>query len=81
MMVSSVGLARIFHEWPAATADGFVNPVLEVPGLIWKVWVLNQQEKLTGGIYVFQPAGGQAGDMIGAWGGSRTPTPTRSKGF
>ena len=30
-------------------ADGFVNSVLEVPGLIWKIWVLNQQEKLTGG--------------------------------
>jgi len=37
----------------ARGADGFVNPVLEVPGLIWKVWVLNQQEKLTGGIYLF----------------------------
>jgi hypothetical protein len=35
-------------------AAGFVNPVLEVPGLIWKIWILNQQEKLTGGIYLFQ---------------------------
>jgi hypothetical protein len=38
-------------------ADGFVNPVLEVPDLIWKIWILNQQEKLTGGICLFQPAG------------------------
>jgi hypothetical protein len=30
-------------------ADGFVNPVLEVPGLIWKIWILNQQGKLTEG--------------------------------
>jgi hypothetical protein len=56
-MLLHLKLARIFDEWPTATADGFVNPVLEVPGLIWKVWVLNQQEKLTGGIYLFQPAG------------------------
>ena len=35
-------------------ADGFVNPVLEVPGFIWKIWILNKQKKLTGGIYLFQ---------------------------
>jgi hypothetical protein len=39
-------------------ADGFVNPVLEVPGLIWKIWILNQQEKLTGG-FIFSSQLGQ----------------------
>ena len=48
---------EMMDEAFARGADGFINPVLEVPGLIWKIWVLNQQEKLTGGIYLFQPAG------------------------
>jgi hypothetical protein len=33
----------------AMSVDGFINPVLEMPGLIWKVGILNQQETLTGG--------------------------------
>ncbi|RLA88349.1 MAG: hypothetical protein DRG34_04635 [Deltaproteobacteria bacterium] len=44
----------------ARGADGFINPVLEVPGLIWKIWVLNQQEKLTGG-FIFSSRLGPGG--------------------
>jgi Putative mono-oxygenase ydhR len=29
------------------------RPVADVPGLRWKVWLLNEQEKEAGGIYLF----------------------------
>ena len=30
------------------------QPVADVPGLIWKVWLLNEQDGEAGGIYLFQ---------------------------
>jgi hypothetical protein len=31
-----------------------VQPIADVPGLIWKVWMLNEQNGEAGGIYLFQ---------------------------
>jgi hypothetical protein len=33
--------------------DAFVPAVADVPGLLWKVWLLNEQEGEAGGIYLF----------------------------
>ena len=30
------------------------QPIAEVPGLIWKVWLLNEEEKEAGGVYLFK---------------------------
>ena len=38
-------------------ADGFVNPVLEVPGFIWKIWILNKQKKGEYGPLSFEEQG------------------------
>ena len=31
----------------------FTQPIAEVPGLQWKIWLLNEQENEAGGIYLF----------------------------
>ena len=35
---------------------GFAQPISETPGLVWKVWLMNEQEKEAGGIYLFESA-------------------------
>jgi hypothetical protein len=35
-------------------AKELVQPVQQVPNLVWKTWIVNDQEKLTGGIYLFE---------------------------
>src|ERR1051325_8325319 len=35
---------------------GFAQPIAETPGLVWKVWLMNEQEKEAGGIYLFESA-------------------------
>ncbi len=35
-------------------AKEFVHPIQQVPSLEWKTWILNDQEKLAGGIYLFE---------------------------
>jgi hypothetical protein len=32
----------------------FADPIAAVPGLIWKVWLLNEQSREAGGIYLFR---------------------------
>lgn len=29
------------------------QPIADVPGLVWKVWLLNEQEDEAGGVYLF----------------------------
>ena len=33
---------------------GFAQPIADTPGLVWKVWLMNEQEKEAGGIYLFE---------------------------
>ena len=33
---------------------GFAQPIADTPGLVWKVWLVNEQEKEAGGIYLFE---------------------------
>lgn len=35
----------------------FVNDIAAVPGLRWKVWIMNEQENEAGGIYLFEDKG------------------------
>jgi hypothetical protein len=30
------------------------QPIAEVPGLRWKIWLMNEKEHLAGGIYLFE---------------------------
>lgn len=30
------------------------DPISQVPGLLWKVWLMNEQDKEAGGIYLFE---------------------------
>lgn len=34
--------------------DGLVNDIAAVPGLRWKIWILNEEEHEAGGIYLFE---------------------------
>lgn len=34
--------------------DAVAQPIADVPGLQWKVWLLNEQEREAGGIYLFK---------------------------
>jgi Putative mono-oxygenase ydhR len=33
------------------------QPIAEVPGLLWKVWLMNETEHTAGGIYLFESEG------------------------
>jgi len=35
-------------------AREMVEPVSQVPGLVWKIWIHNEEEKTAGGIYLFE---------------------------
>lgn len=35
---------------------GFAQPISETPGLVWKVWLMNEERKEAGGIYLFESA-------------------------
>ncbi|MCA9410732.1 MAG: YdhR family protein [Candidatus Omnitrophica bacterium] len=37
-----------------AGAEPLINQVANVPGLIWKIWILNERDQITGGIYYFE---------------------------
>jgi len=39
--------------------------IADVPGLVWKVWLLNEQEDEAGGIYLFQDEQSLAGYLSG----------------
>jgi putative monooxygenase ydhR len=45
---------------PAADLEaawlGVAQPLADVPGLIWKVWLMNEERKEAGGIYLFETA-------------------------
>ncbi len=47
-------------EYETAVAPA-AEPIAAVPGLLWKVWILNEAEQEGGGIYLF--ANGQALDV------------------
>ena len=34
----------------------FAEPIARVPGLLWKVWLMNEARKESGGIYLFDDA-------------------------
>jgi hypothetical protein len=33
---------------------GAAQPIADTSGLVWKVWLMNEQEKEAGGIYLFE---------------------------
>jgi hypothetical protein len=35
---------------------GAAQPISATPGLLWKVWLINEKEKEAGGIYLFESA-------------------------
>lgn len=37
-----------------AGAQPLIDQVANVPGLIWKIWILNESEQQAGGIYYFE---------------------------
>lgn len=39
-----------------AAFDGLVDDIAAVPGLRWKVWILNEANQEAGGIYLFEDA-------------------------
>jgi hypothetical protein len=40
-------------EWEARYTDDRARQFLEVPGLLWKIWLDGDAERLAGGIYLF----------------------------
>ena len=40
-------------EWEARYTDDRAKSFLEVPGLLWKIWLDGDAERLAGGIYLF----------------------------
>ncbi len=47
------GVPRADYE---AAIAGLAQPIAEVPGLRWKVWILNEAESEAGGHYLFDSA-------------------------
>lgn len=41
-------------EWAAAYTDERAKMFLAVPGLIWKIWLDEPNERLSGGIFLFE---------------------------
>ena len=33
---------------------GAAQPIADTPGLVWKVWLMNEEKKEAGGIYLFE---------------------------
>jgi hypothetical protein len=58
-MIMSVRVLQINFKFNAPSVDlknGFaplVNDIAAVPGLRWKIWIMNEQEHEAGGIYLF----------------------------
>jgi hypothetical protein len=45
----SISRAELESAWlPAA------QPIADVPGLVWKIWLMNETEHTAGGIYLFE---------------------------
>ncbi len=40
-------------EWDARYTDDRARPFLEVPGLLWKIWLDGTGERRAGGVYLF----------------------------
>src|SRR3954462_4788800 len=53
-------------EWEARYTDDRAKPFLEVPGLLWKIWLDGDAERLAGGIYLFADRASAEGDSRGA---------------
>jgi hypothetical protein len=43
-------------ELEAAWLDA-AQPIADTPGLLWKVWLMNESEREAGGIYLFESEG------------------------
>ena len=41
-------------EWEARYTDARAAQFLEVPGLLWKIWLDGAEERRAGGIYLFE---------------------------
>ncbi len=41
-------------DYEKATFDQFAKPIANVKGLMWKVWLMNEDKKEAGGIYLFK---------------------------
>lgn len=41
-------------EWDARYTDERAAPFLQVPGLLWKIWLDGTEERLAGGVYMFE---------------------------
>lgn len=40
-------------EWDARYTDDRAEQFLQVPGLLWKIWLDGAEERLAGGVYMF----------------------------
>jgi Putative mono-oxygenase ydhR len=45
---------NVFSAEYRKIAESVVQAIADVPGLVWKVWLLNEQDREAGGIYLFQ---------------------------
>ena len=56
-------------ELEAAWLDA-AQPIADTPGLLWKVWLMNESEREAGGIYLFESEGAAQsyldGPIVGA---------------
>jgi len=41
-------------EWDARYTDDRAKPFLQVPGLLWKIWLDGTEERRAGGVYMFE---------------------------
>ena len=46
-------------------SESIAQTIADVPGLVWKVWLLNEQEGEAGGIYLFQDEQSLVGYLSG----------------
>jgi hypothetical protein len=61
----SISTAELGAAWLDAA-----QPIADTPGLLWKVWLMNESEREAGGIYLFESEGAAQsyldGPIVGA---------------
>jgi hypothetical protein len=56
----------------------YAEPIAQTPGLLWKVWLLNEGTKEAGGIYLFESDAALQGYLSGPIGTELKSDPTAS---
>ena len=70
----SASPAELKQAWLAVA-----NPIADTPGLRWKIWLMNEEQREAGGVYLFDDEDGVQGFLNGPIAAALQSDPTLSK--